>query len=608
MGSGLFGLNCMLFLENQRMAGKEKSKEQLISELKEACQRLKRLERVEAERDRLKETLLECQDKLKTVFNSANDEIVFTDLNGTLVDVNYKIEDIYGYKPEEVIGKNYAEVGFLSPEDEQEAAEVVGDILEGKPGRIMELETYRKDGSKVFVEANSKLIIKDGEVKGFLNIIRDISERKEMEKVLRESEEKYRGLFEGASDAIFTVQVNEQGVCFVDANPAALRMFGCDYDDIVGRSPLDFSTLVQADGRASEEWIKEIAIAVGAGSQRSFEWINQRLDGTPFDAEVSVNRIEIGGKEYMQAVARDITERKHAEENLRKYQEHLRQRTEELEKAYAELKKLDNMKDAFLSSVSHELRTPLTSIRSFAEILLTYGGTEPDKQVEFIEIIQMESERLSRLINDLLDLSKMGAGKMVYRDDSVRLEEIIRKVAKAQHHLLQEKELNLDLQISNALPTVHVDPDRIHQVIANLLTNAIKFSLHGGDIRIQAETFEGKRSGEAQEWARVSVSDQGVGLEENNRERIFDKFHQVSDDTLTDKPKGAGLGLHICKEIISHYQGNIWVESEKGRGSTFIFTLPVVSDSPQSTERSDKEDTEKPQIHDKQPVVQRPRN
>jgi signal transduction histidine kinase len=254
----------------------------------------------------------------------------------------------------------------------------------------------------------------------------------------------------------------------------------------------------------------------------------------------------------------------------------VRERTEQLLKAYEDLKRLDHMKDEFLSSVSHELRTPLTSIRSFSEILLRYEEVDAKDRQDFLEIINAESERLTRLINDLLDLSRIESGRMVWHDDLMSLAEVIREAAKAQQCSLEEKSLGLTLDLPDGLPLIFADRDRIHQVITNLLGNAIKFSFHGGEVRIRAEVFQGRRSQEAMEWIKVSVSDQGVGVDEPDRQLIFEKFRQGLSDHLTEKPKGTGLGLPICKEIISYYDGNLWVEGSKGKGSTFIFTLPAV--------------------------------
>jgi len=135
----------------------------------------------------------------------------------------------------------------------------------------------------------------------------------------------------------------------------------------------------------------------------------------------------------------------------------------------------------------------------------------------------------------------------------------------------------LTLDLSPDLPPVFVDRDRIQQVVRNLLTNAIKFSHEGGKIVVEVDTFEGRRTEEASDWIKVSLSDQGIGIDERDFEIVFDKFRQVSSDTLRDKPQGTGLGLPICRDIVTHYKGNIWVESRKGEGSTFSFTLPAAT-------------------------------
>jgi len=276
-------------------------------------------------------------------------------------------------------------------------------------------------------------------------------------------------------------------------------------------------------------------------------------------------------------LVRDITER-NIEEALnqlnKELEQRIKERTEELERAYDELQSLDKMKDSFLSTVSHELRTPLTSIRSFSEILLHYDE-DLETRKEFLEIINSESERLTRLINDVLDLSRIEAGKMVWNDDLVSIDEIIKNVVQAQSLMLREKAIEITLDSAPELPFVFVDPDRIKQVITNLLGNAIKFSPVGSAIKIKAEQFKGKRAGDLPEWIRVTFSDQGIGIDQKDFRAIFERFSQLSTDTLKDKPKGSGLGLPICKEIITHYGGNIWVESRIGTGTNFFFTLPA---------------------------------
>ncbi len=276
----------------------------------------------------------------------------------------------------------------------------------------------------------------------------------------------------------------------------------------------------------------------------------------------------------------EIKSRKRAHEEVyllnKELEERVIERTAELDKACEELKELDKMKDSFLTLVSHELRTPLTSIRSFSEILLKYKDEDLETREEFTSIILSESERLSRLINNVLDLSRIEAGEMLWKDEFLVLKEIIQEVKNAQQPLLKQKSIRLNLNLPKEIPLVRADRDRIQQVITNLVGNAYKFSLDGGEINIRAETVITKKSDDATHWVKISISDKGTGIDKADHKTIFDKFHQITDNALRVKPHGTGLGLPICKEIITHYKGKIWVESGlEGKGSTFSFTLPA---------------------------------
>jgi signal transduction histidine kinase len=193
-------------------------------------------------------------------------------------------------------------------------------------------------------------------------------------------------------------------------------------------------------------------------------------------------------------------------------------------------------------------------------------------------------------VNDLLDLSQIDSGRMVYRDEVMSLEEVIREAARVQLPSLQQKSLRLILELPSDLPSVLADRDRTKQVIANLLHNAISFSFKGGEIRIEGEALKDEESGEPTGWILVRVSDQGAGIEEKDLTRIFEKFNQGCSDTLREKPRGTGLGLPISKEIITHYGGNMWVDSEKMNGSTFFFTLPAAPLQDESVEQDLREE------------------
>jgi signal transduction histidine kinase len=277
---------------------------------------------------------------------------------------------------------------------------------------------------------------------------------------------------------------------------------------------------------------------------------------------------------------REIAERRQAQEALRALNEGLevrvRERTQELERAYEELKELDRLKDAFLSSVSHELRTPLTSIRSFSEILLAYPDTDAQTRDEFISIINTESERLTRLVNDVLDLSKIKAGKIQWDLQEIDVESVVRRAVQSQQGLVTGKGLRLQVDMEPGLPRLRANEDKIIQVLTNLLSNAIKFTPEGGAITVQCSRLRSRRAEDTTDFVQVSVRDTGVGISEEDLPKLFTPFTQCGHDTLTDKPPGTGLGLSIAKEIIAYHGGNIWVESTQGRGSAFHFTVPAV--------------------------------
>ena len=445
--------------------------------------------------------------------------------------------------------------------------------------------------------------------------------RKRSEEALRRNEEKFKFLAEKMADIVWTLDLDFRTIY---VSPSVEKVLGFTPEERK-RQSLEEMITPESLSRVQMSFLEELQREKEhiADLERSviMEVEYYRRDGSTIWLENTVKALRdpAGAMVGIYGVSRDVTDRKRAEAELREYQEHLEElvqertvelrqeiterkhvekeirklneeleqrveeRTTELKKACEELRRLDKMKDSFLSSVSHELRTPLTSIRSFSEILLQYEFEDPETRKEFIEIINSESERLTRLINDVLDLARIEAGRMPWQDNLISIQDIINNTARVQHQLLEEKSLRLNLDVAQDLPLVLADRDRIQQVITNLLSNAIKFSYEGGEICIRGEVCEGKRSVESSEWIKISISDQGIGIEEKDYELIFIRFRQVSDDYLEDKPKGTGLGLPICREIISHYHGNIWVEGQKGKGSTFYFTLPASSVSDLST-------------------------
>jgi signal transduction histidine kinase len=243
----------------------------------------------------------------------------------------------------------------------------------------------------------------------------------------------------------------------------------------------------------------------------------------------------------------------------------------ELADRNAALAELDELKDNFLSSVSHELRTPLTAIKGSAELLLDDEGASPEVQKQFLTIINVESDRLTRLINDVLDLAQYEAGQEIWDDAPNPLSNIVESAVAGTQSLAMQKSLSIGVNLDSDLPDVWCDQDKVNQVLTNLLSNAIKFTPENGEIGISAKELTTSGNGRVVE---IKVSDNGIGMPQGELEEIFQKFKQIGD-TPADIQKGTGLGLPICKEIIAHYAGNIWAKSELGKGSVFTFTLPV---------------------------------
>jgi Na+/proline symporter/signal transduction histidine kinase len=319
---------------------------------------------------------------------------------------------------------------------------------------------------------------------------------------------------------------------------------------------------------------------------RGLSWPDPRLQA---DAEL-VHHVEvqlagaIGAASARVMVASVVTEEALTIEEVRElldeasqvvvYSHRLQQKSRELEAATAELREankrlteLDRLKDDFVSTVTHELRTPLTSIRAFTEILLDDPEVDAEQRAKFLGIITKEAERLTRLINQVLDLAKIESGKGDWSESQVDMKEVISDTLAAMDQVFRDKNIRVETRLPETVSSVLVDLDRMIQVMLNLLSNAAKFcDSRSGRIEVALSENDGR--------LRVDVSDNGRGISAEDHEAIFSKFHQVGD-VLTDKPHGSGLGLHISRQIVEHFGGRMWVESTLGRGARFSFVLPT---------------------------------
>lgn len=521
--------------------------------------------------------------------------------NGSIVDA-YGTQGLFHRQREEFIGQSVERVFTPSASGKFHKALVRGG------GRIV-LESdhtcmsYQGRNAPP-VEMNVRIISMDGK-KYALLLARNISQRKDAERALRLAEEKYRSIFEHAVEGIF--QTSPRG-SFLSANPAMAEMLGYDSPEDLRTYVLDLPSQLYAESGDRSELLGKLE---KFGSVRNFESRFIRNDGTriwvSINARLAVN--EAGETEYIEGSIIDITNRKLSEEQIIKahfeLEQRVEERTSELTQANKQLHKeveertrtekryrlakeqaeaANRAKTEFLSLVSHELRTPLTAIYGFAKIIekkleknlhpaLNMDSPKVGKAfsqiTENVDIIVREGRRLTDLINDLLDLSKYESGQADFQLSPVDMCASVNQAIAACSPLFREKRVELVSTVPPDTPKVMADQARLLQVLINLLSNAAKFTDHG---RVECSAHVGNKE------LLVRIQDSGIGIPHDKLETIFEKFRQVGDH-LSDRPKGTGLGLPICRQIVSRFGGRIWAVSTLGEGSVFNFTIPMVSDS-----------------------------
>ncbi len=377
----------------------------------------------------------------------------------------------------------------------------------------------------------------------------DITDSKRNEVALRESEERFRRLFEDSADAMLLIDEGR----FVECNAAAVRMLRMESrDQLLDHKPADLSPIIQADGTPSVEKAQTLmANALERGSLR-FEWLHRRADGEVFPVEVLLTTIKQHGRRLMHTVWRDITERKRAEEAVRA----ARQKAEEATQA----------KSDFLANMSHEIRTPMNGILGMSHLCLKTDLTP--KQRDYLKKIDRSAHSLLGIINDILDFSKIEAGKLTMERIGFDLEEVFDNLANMVGLRAHEKGLEVLFRIAPDTPLHLVgDPLRLQQVLVNLCSNAVKFTERGEVVASVRPLQIDDREVELE----FAVSDTGIGMTPEQQARLFRPFTQA-DSSTTRKFGGTGLGLSISEHLVDLMAGHFHVESDPGKGSVFRFT------------------------------------
>ena len=381
-------------------------------------------------------------------------------------------------------------------------------------------------------------------------------------------EEKYRILFESSRDAIMLLSPPDW--LFTIGNRATLEMFGAKNEkEFYSKTPGDLSPEFQPDGLLSSEKAgKMIGKAMREGSH-FFEWTHMRTNSEEFPATVLLTRVEWEGRELLTATVRDTTETKKTEKELQKYRDHLEklveERTAKLLESEKKLQEINAAKDKFFSIISHDLRSPFNSIIGFSEIL--YNETDAFSKTEIkgmAESIYKTSREAFNLLNNLLEWSGTQTGRIKFEPAKTGIYDIVISTIDLLNDNAKKKNIAISVDIPEQLQ-VFVDLNMITTVLINLLSNAIKFTYEKGSIKISAQ--------DTGKFVEVTVADTGVGIKPEDIKKLFQIDADFSNPG-TSNEKGTGLGLILCKEFIVMNNGNIRVESEVGKGSRFIVSLP----------------------------------
>ena len=496
-----------------------------------------------AEREKAERGLRNSEAKFRHIFESCLDILAINDLaDGRFINVNEEFVQATGFSREEVLGRRPAELGLWP--DEQDFRDFLHQLRAVGAVRNLEIEFRLRDG-RVFPFLFSAIVKELSGRPSILSIARDIRSLKQAEQKLRESEAKFRHIFESSLDGIAIVSFPERKV--LNVNHELLRGLGYSRDELVGKSSAEFNIWAEEGAR-----LRFGAMLQQQGFVRDYESTFRKKDGTLRVGQINASVFELGGDKFVVINTHDITELKRAQREL----------IETREAALAASK----AKSEFLSSMSHEIRTPMNAMLGMADLLCETPLSS--EQQRYANMIRTNGDALLELINGILDLAKVESGRMDIELADFDLNQLVGTMLETLGLRAHKKGLELAARILPDVPLNLIgDSLRLGEVLTNLLSNAIKFT-DCGEVVLTVECEPG---GFGPARLRFSIRDTGIGIPADKRETIFASFTQA-DSSTTRRYGGSGLGLAIAQGLVTLMGGKIGVESEVGKGSVFSFT------------------------------------
>ena len=473
--------------------------------------------------------------RLSAIVQSSQDAIISKNLNGTITSWNPAAQKIFGYTPEEAIGQNISLIIPWELINEEQA--IITRIKRGE--RIDHYETVRKkkDGSLILVAVTvSPIKDEQDNIIGASKIARDITEQKSAE----QKQAMLAAIVDSSDDAIVSKDLN--GI-ITSWNQGAQKIFGYTPEETIGKH----ITIIIPEERLDEETMIINKIRKGE-SVSHIETIRKRKDGKEINISLTVSPIKDKKGKVIGAskVARDITDKVEMEKQRQLFTDRLQE--------------INHYKDEFMAMASHELKTPLTVIKANLQIL--EHKMQDDNKVYFVNKTLNQVNKLTNLISDLLDVSKIQTGSLELNRTDFELTPFLTEIIESIQQTSANHEIILTAKDKNLM--VSADRDRLEQVVINILTNAIKYSPNGKKVTVDA--------GIKDEQIIVKITDYGIGIPQDDLDHVFTRFFRVRG--LASTFSGSGIGLYISSEIIKRHGGNMWVESEINKGSSFYFSIP----------------------------------